>query len=154
MLFLFSTCYGSKYWWQSYMDAVVIVLPAFCASKRNFCVITVAGCAVFVANWPLGGLAWEPLPADCYLQEARGKAFLFWRGFPLLPELWAALRANLLSRSPAAGPHLNLCLYSFARCHALVVAAFCVAKRTCMCTVVVVGLVIRGLLIFSWDDAA
>lgn len=103
--------------------------------------------------WKPGGLACEPLPADCYLQEAGGKAFLFWCGFPVLPELWAALRASLLSRSPGAGPHLNLCLYSFARCHAVVVAAFCVANRTCMRTAVVVGLMIRGLLIFGWDDA-
>lgn len=58
-----------------------------------------------------------------------------------------------LSRSRAAGPHFNLWLYSFARCDAAVVDAVCIANRTLLCPAVLVELMIRGFLIFSWADA-
>lgn len=62
----------------------------------------------------------------------------FWFGviFPLLPE------------------QINLWLYSFARRDAAVVDAVCIANGTLLCPAVLVELVIRGFLIFSWADAA
>lgn len=146
-----------------YMDAVGISLAPFRAPKRSFCVVSVARCAVFLEPsrcWKPGGLACKPLSTHSYLRGVGGRAFglgpmlLVWRGFPLLPELWAGLRANLRSRSPAACPRFNLWLCSFARCDAVAVAALCIANSTCLCTEVLVRLMIGGFLIFSWDAAA
>lgn len=69
MLFLFSTCNGSKNWWQSYVDAVVISLPSFCAPKRSYSVVSVAGCAFFLANL---GTRWSCLRATAHTVLSSG----------------------------------------------------------------------------------
>lgn len=71
--------------------------------------------------------------------------------FPLFPGLELSKPAG---RSPAAAPRVDLWLCPFAGCEAVAVAALCIANRICLCPAVLVGLMIRGFLIFSWDDAA
>lgn len=147
------------------MDAVAISLPLFCAPKRSFLCAICSGLCRFLSSrrsrcWKPGCLACEPLPTHSYLQEAGvkllgwGQCFCFGVVSHFLPEPQAGLRANLLRRSRAAGPHLNLWFYSFARRDAVAVAALCIANRTCLRTAVLVGLMIRGFLIFGGDDAA
>lgn len=70
---------------------------------------------------------------------------------PLFPGLELSKPAG---RSPAAAPRVALWLCPFAGCEAVAVAALCIANRICLCPAVLVGLMIRGFLIFSWDDAA
>lgn len=127
--------------------------------------LSVAGCAVFLAADGAAAGNQVVLPASrCpHIPIFRrpgvkllgwGQCFCFGVVFHFLPEPQAGLRANLLGRSRAAGPRLNLWLYSFAKCDAVAVAALRIANRTCLRTAVLVGLMIRGFLIFGWDDAA
>lgn len=74
-----------------------------------------------------------------------------WMLFPLFPGLELSKPA---ARSPAAAPRVDLWLCPFAGCQAVAVAALCITNKICLCPAVLVGLMIRGFLIFSWDDSA
>lgn len=84
--------------------------------------------------------------------RGQGKAF----GLESMPlQLFPGLEVSKpAGRSPAAAPRVDPWLCPFAGCEAVAVAALCIANRICLCPAVLVGLMIRGFLIFSWDDAA
>lgn len=116
-------------------------------SVRSFWRIPVADCAagnlvVFPASH------WPHIPAFRSQGEAFGLESML---FPHFPGLELSKPAG---RSPAAAPRVDLWLCPFAGCEAVAVAALCIANRVCLCPAVLVGLMIRGFLIFSWDDAA
>lgn len=129
------------------MDALVPSLSLVCAAERSFWPIPVADCAagnqvVFPAS----------LCPHTPAFRGQGKAFgLELMLFPFFPGLELSKPAG---RSPAAAPRVALWLCPFAACEAVAVAALCIANRICLCPAVLVWLMIRGFLIFSWDDAA